>query len=718
VVTQVRDFGDGLARPTSLAADPLTGDIYLTQLGGLGTTGKIFRLRHGPNLSPTAVLAANVETGPAPLEVQFDAISSTDPEAQPLTYRFDFGDGTILPDSPTAQASHTYSSPGIYTATLTVTDDVGLVDSDELDIVVGLSLPTVSIDSPFTGLLAPKGTVVELSGSGQNALGEPIELEWVIDLHHDEHVHPAWYTQTDTDTFSSSTTITVTDHGEAGEIDYYRVRLLGRDSNGLENVDEIWVYPAEQISDPSTAAFPVAKTFTLFPPGPMGAANDDPEVYRDGVQPEPGAFASSYFGTFHTQSDPDDDWFGYEFESPPASIARLIGLEFQAGDYVGGGWFDTLGVEVLTGGEWIPVQGLVCDPPYPADPSQGAGYEHYTLHFDPVWGEGVRLRGDPGGQWNFLTCAELHVRMVDPATTLEGPEDLTDLGQPISLLLELGPPWTPGYGSLDPETVRNGTTPPVGSASLLAQVASQHVNHPGDTDWLGYSFDSARTLGLLEFQEGLTQSDGGWFESLGAEYRSTADGPWLPVPGLDVQPPFRSSGPSSLSYERFSLEFPPIVARAVRVVGPPGGTESYASYAELRVFGPYWDTEHCGHSTYGEQFAGNTAVLSSTTPPLPELPGRLEVENAIPASISVIAISAAAAELPLSIDTAILVDVSEAVTQPLAVDPDGRGSFDFALPASETLTGVTLFAQAASFDPFSSPPVRLSNGLRIEPCDG
>jgi len=73
-------------------------------------------------------------SGPAPLLVSFDGIDSYQPEGVALTYHWSFGDGrSSSEESPT----HEYQSPGLYHAVLTVIDDLGRSDSDEVEIRVG-----------------------------------------------------------------------------------------------------------------------------------------------------------------------------------------------------------------------------------------------------------------------------------------------------------------------------------------------------------------------------------------------------------------------------------------------------------------------------------------------------------------------------------------------------------------------------------------------------
>jgi PKD repeat protein len=61
--------------------------------------------------------------------VTFDGTGSSDPDGDPLTYDWDFGDGTVVPDAgPTP--SHAYGDNGVYDICVTVTDPGGLSDTE------------------------------------------------------------------------------------------------------------------------------------------------------------------------------------------------------------------------------------------------------------------------------------------------------------------------------------------------------------------------------------------------------------------------------------------------------------------------------------------------------------------------------------------------------------------------------------------------------------
>jgi PKD repeat protein len=88
---------------------------------------------------PTAAFVANATAGYAPLTVQF-----TDQSLRAATYAWDFdNDGTV--DSTVASPTYTYSTPGVYTVKLTVTNAGGSDDELKTSYVTAYAKPQVSI---------------------------------------------------------------------------------------------------------------------------------------------------------------------------------------------------------------------------------------------------------------------------------------------------------------------------------------------------------------------------------------------------------------------------------------------------------------------------------------------------------------------------------------------------------------------------------------------
>ena len=76
--------------------------------------------------------AADPRSGTAPLVVRFTS-SATDPDGDQVSTVWDFGDGQ---QAGGADIGHTYTTPGTYTATVTVRDPGGLTDTESIQITV------------------------------------------------------------------------------------------------------------------------------------------------------------------------------------------------------------------------------------------------------------------------------------------------------------------------------------------------------------------------------------------------------------------------------------------------------------------------------------------------------------------------------------------------------------------------------------------------------
>src|SRR6185369_6374315 len=125
------DFGDGtLGDPqTSPIANhvyPLPGTYLVTVFATDRLTASISRIVIVTDDPPSIVLSLS----PSPkssLLVTADASGSTDDDATPIvSYRFDFGDGTVVGPQPSPIATHKYGSRGMFRVSVSVTDSAGL----------------------------------------------------------------------------------------------------------------------------------------------------------------------------------------------------------------------------------------------------------------------------------------------------------------------------------------------------------------------------------------------------------------------------------------------------------------------------------------------------------------------------------------------------------------------------------------------------------------
>ena len=123
------DFGDGspiqtgnpIGHTYNLAGNYTVTLIVENAIGCRDTLTKPLFVRINP---PTADFTQNVTSGCPPLNVTFSDLSNS--QFPIVAYDWDFGDGNTGTGAP---VSHAYSTPGIYTVTLIITDSLGCRDT-------------------------------------------------------------------------------------------------------------------------------------------------------------------------------------------------------------------------------------------------------------------------------------------------------------------------------------------------------------------------------------------------------------------------------------------------------------------------------------------------------------------------------------------------------------------------------------------------------------
>jgi glucose/arabinose dehydrogenase/PKD repeat protein len=220
---------------TELDVHP-SGDLVYVDPGDFSPgTGSIKRIAYSPgNGRPTAAATADPESGDSPLEVQFSSTGSSDPDGDPLSYTWDFGDGS--PPSTVRHPEHTFAADGTYVATLTVDDGRGKTDTDTVRIDVGNRPPDPQIVAPVDESTYRGGAIVQLQGTAADpgAAAAP-ELDWTVRLRHRDHLHPAA-----SPSGPSASFVTATDHDADS---HYEVTLTATDSSGLAVSETIQLRP-------------------------------------------------------------------------------------------------------------------------------------------------------------------------------------------------------------------------------------------------------------------------------------------------------------------------------------------------------------------------------------------------------------------------------------------------------------------------------------------
>ena len=228
---------DPMAFPVDLEIGP-GGDIFYPNIAD----GTIHRLEFRGS-QPTAIATADHTHGAAPLTVQLDGTSSSDPDPDDtLEYSWDLdGDGSFG-DAATPTVIRTYEDPVDVTVRLLVTDSRGQSDlSDPLAISVGNTPPVPQIEEPtdLTGWAV--GDEITFSGTATDAEdGElaPASLSWRLIQEHCPstcHPHDAGEWEGAGDSFVAP------DHEYPSHLE---LRLTATDARGLSATTTVDLIPA------------------------------------------------------------------------------------------------------------------------------------------------------------------------------------------------------------------------------------------------------------------------------------------------------------------------------------------------------------------------------------------------------------------------------------------------------------------------------------------
>jgi uncharacterized repeat protein (TIGR01451 family) len=233
--TEVSDtvFDSSAGTIADLAEGP-DGNLYFVSIFE-GTFSKISAV--GP-FPPTAAAVATPTAGTGPLTTQFSSAGSSDPYGKPLTYSWNFGDGSAA--STLANPSHTYSGNGAYTATLTVSDG-SLTGQAQTQVVVGATPPSASITAPSTYSAGDTVTFGGTATDAQDGTLPAYDYTWTVDFYSNEVVQPSYFAEVATPFYGPTTGITSgsfqipTDPSQTSG-SFYRITLTVTDSLGIKTV--------------------------------------------------------------------------------------------------------------------------------------------------------------------------------------------------------------------------------------------------------------------------------------------------------------------------------------------------------------------------------------------------------------------------------------------------------------------------------------------------
>ncbi|HKQ57364.1 MAG TPA: PQQ-dependent sugar dehydrogenase [Candidatus Eisenbacteria bacterium] len=158
------EFATDAEGPVDLCLEPVSGDLFYVAI----FTGEVRRIRWtGPVAGtnpPVPMASALPRSGNVPLTVAFSSAGTYDPDLDPLTLSWNFGDGSGSSDP---APSHTYVTGGVYAAVLIADDGRGGIARDTVTITAhggAGPFPTTpvldnfdrlpaAIGDPWTGIL-------------------------------------------------------------------------------------------------------------------------------------------------------------------------------------------------------------------------------------------------------------------------------------------------------------------------------------------------------------------------------------------------------------------------------------------------------------------------------------------------------------------------------------------------------------------------------------
>lgn len=227
----------------TMAMNPIDENIYYVGYNPI----QIRKFQFGGNVPPVAVLESSTAAGPAnygpsPLTVDFDATNSYEPQNEPITFFWDFGNGITSTDAtPTQTFSADANTPTSYTVTLTVTDSAGASASEDLIVSVNNTPPVVDITSINDGdfYTFPEDVELNLEGMVTDAEHSQEELEyaWQLHLHHNTHYHSEPVDN------NRNTQVSFLPFGCQEDTYWYRIGFTVTDASGLVGYDEVEIYP-------------------------------------------------------------------------------------------------------------------------------------------------------------------------------------------------------------------------------------------------------------------------------------------------------------------------------------------------------------------------------------------------------------------------------------------------------------------------------------------
>jgi glucose/arabinose dehydrogenase/regulation of enolase protein 1 (concanavalin A-like superfamily) len=220
------------------------GNLYYVSIFE-GTFSKISAV--GP-FSPVAAASASPNAGLPSLAVQFSSAGSSEPYGLPLSYSWDFGDDS--PVSTDANPSHSYTTNGTYTATLTVSRGTQTATASTT-VVVGNTPPTASITSPAVNATYNGGDTISFSGTATDAVDGTLPASaytWQADFYSNGVAQPFYTAEVAHPFYGPVTGVTngsfqIPQDLSNSASTFYRITMTAVDSLGIQTVVTRDIHP-------------------------------------------------------------------------------------------------------------------------------------------------------------------------------------------------------------------------------------------------------------------------------------------------------------------------------------------------------------------------------------------------------------------------------------------------------------------------------------------
>ena len=177
------NFGDGTTNDTAtsptdahafLSRGSYPVSLTITGTGGTFTSTEIITV----DTPPDGVLPASPIIATPGQPVSLDGSNSTPaPGGSIRSYTWNFGDGTAPVTAGSPSATHVYSAPGTYTATLTVTDNLGVTANAAAAQTVIVDQPAAAFSSSSSTLAPNAVGTFDASGSS-DSIGGITDYGW------------------------------------------------------------------------------------------------------------------------------------------------------------------------------------------------------------------------------------------------------------------------------------------------------------------------------------------------------------------------------------------------------------------------------------------------------------------------------------------------------------------------------------------------------------